>query len=1354
MKTISVGLAATLTAALWAAQAWAGFVLDVQKPVLKERAQDVLLLSPATGPITVDGKLDEPAWQKAAVIKEWREYPSGAAGAVSAEARVLYSAQALYIGFTVTGPGTTENLRKPKRPDDYGGSLVEVFLTPSRRDKWRVQFVANPVGLRYDAREAQKSWDGEWTSAGQVREDGWSVEMAIPAGNLNYPDLRESFYFRGNICYVAPSGQAFSWTGGWGDFPGLGALYFGDAKAFAATLQPSLGLWLDREVYDLRDVTGVALARVANAGNLLKELAMTVRVRQGEKEVLVEKISPLPAQDVDLTLDMKALAAGTYTLVVELTRDGKALTSAERIFRKEKRPLIPEGPRAGRVVLPVAAQPEAAGVAWAVSTGVPFAQDVLWSEENVRLLGPDGKEALCQTEVRARWNRRGSIQWLGLTFVPVLSDKAQEYVIEYGPQTKRAAAGPVRVEESVEAVTVTADRLKFTVRKKGFGLIESLWADTTGAGKWEQLVTPGGGAYLVDHEGNRYEAALDRDAEVTVEERGPVSATVCATGWYVRQGSAGTRTSCELPTDRLCRFRIRLKAAAGSPLLQCETATVLTCDTDKVRLRDLGLVLPVRGMQSATLGMEKSAPVVWEKARLQKGAYLVQHRWDKSVDDAGALFGQAAGWVEAQAPGGPLTLAARHFWKKFPKEIEARDGALILHLWPGHGQENAFPQEEQLAWENIYKFWYAHQGRELDFRFPAPYYAKIDAEYNAKNGTPGQFGGYYTEMKTANAQGLCLYNEFLIGTGVRSDTLAWLAGKQPHAVPDPEYLCGTGAFGPVLHADMARFGPLEKTLERGFASLAARTLPNNEYGQLILGGEHTYWTYHVEKPCAPIHRVWINGHYQIPTAMIMQYARTGNALYLDRGREFWQNLRDIAMVHYVSDERRFLWHELGAMYHCKGFAPWAGDAYIGGHPITMDFLFFDYCLNGSRRSLDAYRTWIAGMKKVSPPGFASREGISTISDLVQAYRLTWDPALVELMERSVDRLFNKPLNVDDAWDWNPLMPQRYIGLTGSERVTQCFRTAQKGNSGSVAAGGYMALNGYFAMLDNRPELVAQYPYSLYGDSLSVVNAPGAYGDGLVANNWMEFAYYLNKLPIALKAMKENNLGLVRPPQTKPALLPAVKGGAWVAVREDADGAVPLKLSFADAPTAPVGVVVTRADGTEALRKEIAPAKGVKEFALSIPADGQAGEYLISITGPTGGLAWPLTPLAKEVAFMPAGRAVLTPAGNWYEAQGVRLYFQPGPASPVSVTVGSDNKRGAGIELVGARGETLARAGTSRFIGRPAVFPLPKDAAGSLSLYFSEYAYVDVPAQSHLWVGLTPEALFEPKVRPASGTGGQ
>jgi hypothetical protein len=1353
MKTASVRIAVLLVI-LCAARVWAQFVTDVQKPILKERAQDVLLLSPATGPITVDGKLDEPAWQKAAVIREWRDFPSGTVTAINAEARVLYTAQTIYVGFNVTGPGAADALRTPKKPDDYGGSLVEVFLTPSRRDKWRVQFVANPIGLRYDARDSQKSWNGEWTSAGQVRADGWSLEMAIASTNLNHPELKESFYFRGNICYVAPNGQAYSWTGGWGDFPGLGALFFGDEKSFLATLQPSLALWLDREVYDLRDVTGVALARVANAGGRIGDFALSVRVRQGEKEVLAQNIAPLPAQDVDLTLDMKSLPPGAYDLVAELTRDGKAVATANRPFRKEKRPLIPEGPRAGRIALPVPAQPEAAGVAWAVSTGVPFAQDVLWSEENVRLLGPDGKEAPCQTEVRARWNRRGSIQWLGLTFVRVLSDKPQDYVIEYGPQVRRAAAGPVKVEESAGAVTVTTDRLKFTVRKKGFGLIDSLWVDAAGAGKWEQLLASGGGAYLVDHEGVRYEAALDRDAEVVVEERGPVAATVCATGWYVKQGSAGARTSCELPTDRLCRFRIRLKAAAGSPLLQCETATVLTYDSEKVRLRDLALVFPVRGMQSAALGMEKAPPVLWDEARLRKGAWLVQHRWDKSVDDAGALLGQAAGWVEARTPAGPVVLAARHFWKKFPKEIEAKDGALVLHLWPGHGQENAFPQEEQLAWENIYKFWYAHQGRELDFRFPEAYYTKIDADYNKKKGTPEQFSNYYTEMKAANAQGVCLYNEFLLGVGLRPDTAAWLAEKQPHAVPDPAYACGTGVFGPVLHADMERFGPLEKTLERGFASLAGRTLPNNEYGQLIFGGEHTYWTYHAAKPCALVHRVWINGHYQIPTAMIMQYARTGQAPYLERGREFWQNLRDIAMVHYVSSERRFPWHELGAMYHCKGFAPWAGDAYIGGHPMTMDFLFFDYCLTGSRRSLDAYRTWIEGIKKVSPPGFASREGISTVSDLVLAYRMTWDPALVELMERSVDRLFNKPLNVEDAWDWNPLLPLRYIGLTGSERVTQAFRTALTGASGHVMAGGYMALNGYFALLDNRPELVAKYPYSLYGDSLSVVDEPGAYGDGLVANNWMEFAYYLNKLPIVLKAMKEYNLGLARPPQTKPALLPAVKGGAWIAVREEADGAVPLKLLFADAPAAPVRVRVTRADGVEALLQDVTLAKGVKETALAIPADGQAAEYLIHLSGAVGGLAWPVTPLAKEVAFLPAGRAVLTPAGNWYEAQGVRLYFQAPPAAPPTLTVGSDNKRGAGIELVDARGGVLARAGTSRYIGRRHLFNVPKDAPGPLSLYFSEYAYVDLPGPAGLWVGLTPEALFEPKAKPPEPAGGK
>jgi len=111
-------------------------------------------------------------------------------------------------------------------------------------------------------------------------------------------------------------------------------------------------------------------------------------------------------------------------------------------------------------------------------------------------------------------------------FTPPLAAESQSYTLEYGPKVKRAAAGRLRFEEDPDRVTVTTDWLQFSVRRRGFNLIDSLYADTNGNGTFEPdeqalAAGPDAGAYLVDHEGNRYDTSLDMEPQVQVEERGP-----------------------------------------------------------------------------------------------------------------------------------------------------------------------------------------------------------------------------------------------------------------------------------------------------------------------------------------------------------------------------------------------------------------------------------------------------------------------------------------------------------------------------------------------------------------------------------------------------------------------------------------------------------------------------------------------------------------------------------------------------------------------------------------------------------------------------------------------------------------
>jgi hypothetical protein len=66
-----------------------------------------------------------------------------------------------------------------------------------------------------------------------------------------------------------------------------------------------------------------------------------------------------------------------------------------------------------------------------------------------------------------------------------------------------------------------------------------------------------------------------------VEESGPVRVTIYATGWYV---SAKTK-------EKLCIFKTRISAFAGQPFLHITHSTVLTYDTEKKKLADVGFLV-------------------------------------------------------------------------------------------------------------------------------------------------------------------------------------------------------------------------------------------------------------------------------------------------------------------------------------------------------------------------------------------------------------------------------------------------------------------------------------------------------------------------------------------------------------------------------------------------------------------------------------------------------------------------------------------------------------------------------------------------------------------------------------------
>src|SRR5258706_5483345 len=151
----------------------------------------------ATGPITIDGRLDEEAWKTATRIDQWWETNVAENGPVPAKSVgwLTYDDYYFYAALQFDDPKPSE-IRAPYNDrdhisgnaDDYGGVIID-----ARNDgKTGVLFLANAAGVQYDSvsddstGNEDSSPDFYWDSATRLTPTGWTLELRIPFSSLRY----------------------------------------------------------------------------------------------------------------------------------------------------------------------------------------------------------------------------------------------------------------------------------------------------------------------------------------------------------------------------------------------------------------------------------------------------------------------------------------------------------------------------------------------------------------------------------------------------------------------------------------------------------------------------------------------------------------------------------------------------------------------------------------------------------------------------------------------------------------------------------------------------------------------------------------------------------------------------------------------------------------------------------------------------------------------------------------------------------------------------------------------------------------------------------------------------------------
>jgi hypothetical protein len=184
--------------------------------------------------IAVDGKLDEPAWQQAALLTGFSQFsPTDGVPAVdSTEVLVWYSPTAIHFGIRAFEAHGSVHATLADRDRIAADDHVQLLLSTYNDGRQASVFAVNPYGVQSDGalvetgttsgngfnnavvkREAPDlNPDFVYESKGRLTDYGYEVEVRIPFKSIRFQAKREQSWGINVVRLVQHSGREDSWT--------------------------------------------------------------------------------------------------------------------------------------------------------------------------------------------------------------------------------------------------------------------------------------------------------------------------------------------------------------------------------------------------------------------------------------------------------------------------------------------------------------------------------------------------------------------------------------------------------------------------------------------------------------------------------------------------------------------------------------------------------------------------------------------------------------------------------------------------------------------------------------------------------------------------------------------------------------------------------------------------------------------------------------------------------------------------------------------------------------------------------------------------------------------------------------
>ncbi|MBT3381340.1 MAG: hypothetical protein HN742_20265 [Lentisphaerae bacterium] len=153
-------------------------------------------------PLTIDGKLDEEAWEEAPLVGGFTLYNKPELVEPQTYFRVLHTDEHLVFGFRCDEPMMRKLIPIPQARDAkavFRGEAIELFIDPKHEHANYFQFAADASASVYDSKGEDPIWNADVRAATKLHQDHWSLEIAIPWEDLGITPSRGAL-LGFNIC--------------------------------------------------------------------------------------------------------------------------------------------------------------------------------------------------------------------------------------------------------------------------------------------------------------------------------------------------------------------------------------------------------------------------------------------------------------------------------------------------------------------------------------------------------------------------------------------------------------------------------------------------------------------------------------------------------------------------------------------------------------------------------------------------------------------------------------------------------------------------------------------------------------------------------------------------------------------------------------------------------------------------------------------------------------------------------------------------------------------------------------------------------------------------------------------------